>query len=178
MPTKITTEILTAAVLGFEEQKRRIDLQIAEIRQMLDGGTKPTAATPEVPKGKRRKMSTGARKRIGDAQRKRWAESKKQSESPSSQATSEALKPKRKLSRAGRAAIIAATKKRFALKRAEAEKAAPKKIVRKKVVAKNVAVQAPAKATKKAVKKSAAKKPQNAVTKVPAQTVAAEAVAH
>ena len=36
--------------------------------------------------------------------------------------------------------------------------------------------EAPAKATKKAVKKTAAKKSQNAVAKVPAQTVAAEAV--
>ena len=69
---KLTTEILTAAVLGFEEQKRRIDEQIAEIRQMLDGGRTAPAATPEPTKGKRRKMSAAARKRIGDAQRKQW----------------------------------------------------------------------------------------------------------
>jgi hypothetical protein len=96
---------------------------------------------------------------------------------PTSRATPKPSKPKRKLSAAGRKAIIAATKKRWALKRAEAEKAAPKKIARKNVAAKNAAVKAPAKATKKAFKKTAAKKPQNAVAKVPAQTVAAEAVA-
>jgi hypothetical protein len=59
-------------------------------------------------------MSAAARKRIGDAQRKRWAESKKQSESPSERATREALKPKRKLSAAGRKRISEATKRRWA----------------------------------------------------------------
>ena len=117
---KLTPEIITAAILGFEEQKRHIDSQISELQAMLDGGPEPTAATPE---GKRRKMSTAARMRIGDAQRKRWAESKRQSEH--SQATPEPSKPKRKLSAAGRKAIIAATKKRWALKRAEAAKAKP-----------------------------------------------------
>src|ERR1035441_5210823 len=36
MPThKLTAEILNAAIEGFESQKRRIDVQIAELRQML-----------------------------------------------------------------------------------------------------------------------------------------------
>src|SRR5450759_1396639 len=97
MPThKLTAEIINAAILGFEEQKRRIDVQIAELRQMLTGTPTETAATPEAPKGKRRKMSAAARKRIGDAQRKRWAESKKES-APSSPVAPEAPKAKRKL---------------------------------------------------------------------------------
>jgi alkylated DNA repair dioxygenase AlkB len=123
MPThKLTPEIVTAAIVGFEQQKLRIDAQIAELRQMLTGTpTDPTAA-PEAPKGKRR-MSAAARKRIGDAQRKRWAESKKESV-PSSPVAPEAPKPKRKLSAAGKAAIVAALKKRWAAKRAAAEKAA------------------------------------------------------
>ena len=124
MPThKLTPEIITAAILGFEEQKLRIDAQIAELRAMLPGGPTATAATTESPKGKRRKMSAAARKRIGDAQRKRWAESKKES-APSSPVAPEAPKPKRKLSAAGKAAIVAALKKRWAAKRAAAEKAA------------------------------------------------------
>ena len=130
MPTKLNHEIVAAAILGFEEQKRHIDLQISELRPVLFGGSTEPAGTLEGPKGKRRKMSAAARKRIGDAQRKRWAESKKQSEP----ATEAAPKPKRKLSRAGRAAIVAATKKRWALKRAEAAKtnpAASKKTARK-----------------------------------------------
>jgi hypothetical protein len=65
-------------------------------------------------------MSPAARARIAEAQRKRWAASKKPSQ-PSTQAA--APKPKRKLSAAGRRAIIAATKKYWALKRSEAAKA-------------------------------------------------------
>jgi hypothetical protein len=51
MPTqKLTPEIINAAILGFEEQKRHIDTQIAELRAMLDGGTKTAPATePEAP---------------------------------------------------------------------------------------------------------------------------------
>jgi hypothetical protein len=114
MPThKLTPEIITAAIVGFEQQKLRIDAQIAELRQMLTGTLTETAAAPEVPKGKRRKMSAAARKRIGDAQRKRWAESKKESEL-SSPVAPEVLKPKRKLSAAGKRAIVEATKKRWA----------------------------------------------------------------
>src|SRR5665811_15275 len=113
MPThKLTPEIITAAVEGFEQQKLRIDAQIAELRQMLAGTPTDPAATPEGPKGRRRKMSAAARKRIGDAQRKRWAESKVQSEALSPVAP-EAPKPKRKLSAAGKAAIVAALKKRW-----------------------------------------------------------------
>jgi hypothetical protein len=116
MPTKLTTEILTAAIDGLEIQKKRIDAQIAEIRQMLDGGPKPAAAASEPPSRGRRKISKAGRAAIAAAQRKRWAESKKQQVAP------EAPKPKRKLSAAGRRAIIAATKKRWAAKRAEAAK--------------------------------------------------------
>ena len=124
MPThKLTPEIITAAILGFEEQKLRIDAQIAELRQMLAGTPTATAAAPEVPKGKRRKMSAAGRARIAEAQRKRWAEAKKES-APSSPVAPEVPKPKRKLSAAGKAAIVAALKKRWAAKRAAAEKAA------------------------------------------------------
>src|ERR1035437_1491107 len=105
---KLTAEIITAAVEGFEQQKLRIDAQIAELRQMLTGTPTATATTLEAPKGKQR-MSAAARKRIGDAQRKRWAESKK----TSSQVAPKAPKPKRKLSAAGKRAIVEATKKQI-----------------------------------------------------------------
>jgi hypothetical protein len=137
MPTrKFAAEILTAAIEGFEAQKRRIDAQIAELRHMLDGGHSEPAATPAVPKGKRRKMSAAARKRIGDAQRKRWAESK---------GTARPLSPsegpkrkKRKLSAAGKRAIVEATKKRWAAFHAAKEGAAKKtkRKVTKKALAK------------------------------------------
>jgi hypothetical protein len=104
MPAKLTPEIIAAAILGFGAQKQTIDGEIAELKAMLDGGTKPApAAKPEAPKGKRRKMSAAGRKAIAEAQRKRWAASKKAAE-PSAPATS---KPKRKLSKARKAALIA-----------------------------------------------------------------------
>jgi hypothetical protein len=119
MPTKLTHEIITAAILGFEEQKRHIDTKIAELRAVLSGGRSETASSLDAPKRKRRKMSAAARARIAEAQRKRWAASKKMSQ-PSTPAA--APKPKRRLSAAGRRAIIAATKKRWALKRSEAKR--------------------------------------------------------
>jgi hypothetical protein len=142
---KLTIEILVAAMEGFEAQKRRIDERIAEVRRMLEGGLTDRVAAPEAPKGKRRKMSAAARKRVGDAQRKRRAESKGEAESGASPA---GAKPKRKLSAAGRAAIVAALKKRWAAKKAAPVKATPG--VRKKTAAKKVVA---AKATTPAIKR-------------------------
>jgi hypothetical protein len=112
---RLTNEIMSAAILGFEEQKRRIDVQIAEIRTQLGGGSGQPAA-PESIARPRRKMSAAGRRKIAAAQRKRWAEAKAAAQPETTS------KPKRKLSAAGRAAIIAATKKRWAAKRAEAKK--------------------------------------------------------
>ncbi len=121
MPTpKLTDEILTAAILGFEEQKRHIDTRIAELRAMQTGASAGETATPKEPKQRRRKMSAAGRKAIAEAQRKRWAIKK----AADGTAQHQVAKPKRKLSAAGRKAIIAATKKRWALKRAEAAKTA------------------------------------------------------
>jgi hypothetical protein len=120
MPPKLTHEVITAAIEGFEAQKTRIDDKIAELRALLTGGSSKPSDASAPPKRKRRKMSAAGRKAIAEAQRKRWA-SKKAAEAPAPEVAS---KPKRKLSAAGRKAIIAATKKRWALKRAEAAKAA------------------------------------------------------
>jgi hypothetical protein len=35
MPTKLRTEIIAAAINGFEQQKKRLNAQITELRQML-----------------------------------------------------------------------------------------------------------------------------------------------
>lgn len=152
MPTqKLTPEIINAAILGFEQQKRQIDTKIAELRAMLPGGSTQTAATPEPTKRKRRKMSAAGRKAIAEAQRKRWAASKKAAE-PTAPATPKSTKPKRRISKAGRARMIAATKARWARVRAakaQQDKAA-RKAARKKAAAKKVALKAPpAKAAKK-----------------------------
>jgi hypothetical protein len=146
MPTNLKPEIINAAILGFEQQKTRIDDQIAELRTMLDG-TKPTpAATPEATTVKR-KISAAARRRMALGQKARWAKLKGESVSPAPIATPEPPKAKRKLSKAGRAAIVAATKARWDRIRAEAAKAKP-------AVAEKSSVK------KSAAKKAAAKKPQ------------------
>src|ERR1039458_3350402 len=108
MPTpKLTTEIVTAAILGMEAQKEKLDSKIAELRAWLTGGpAKPAAAAEPVTPKIRRKMSAAGRKAIAEAQRKRWAASKKTTE-PSAQEA--APRKKRKLSRAGRAGIADAT---------------------------------------------------------------------
>jgi hypothetical protein len=146
MPQKLTPEIITAAIDGFETQKSRIDAQIAELRAMLPGGRTETAATPEIPTRKRRKLSAAARKRMKEGQQRRWAKIRGESEPASPSDTPEPAKPKRKLSAAGKAAIVAALKKRWA-----AKKAAP--AVAKKATAKKASV----KAAKKTGKKKAAK---------------------
>jgi len=133
MSTKLTPEVIAAAIQGFEAQKQHLDAQITELRAMLNGQQPSAESTPR--KGTRRKMSAAGRKRIAEAQRKRWAAAKGASV-PAAPAT----KPKRKLSAAGRAAIVAALKKRWALKRAASEKpqavaakkAAPKKMGNRK----------------------------------------------
>ena len=118
MPTqKLTPEIITAAVLGFEQQKTHIDAKIAELRALLPGGSAETAATLEVPIRKRKKFSAASRRKMAMAQKARWAKLRGESEPPEPPA-----KPKRQLSKAGRANIVAALKKRWAAKNAKAKR--------------------------------------------------------
>ena len=117
---QLTNEIINAAIFGFEEQKRRLDAQIAELRARLSpgsNGSNGSTRTPERTVRKKRGMSAAGREAIAEAQRKRWAAAKGQSIEPVA-----VKKPKRKLSAAGKAAIVAALKKRWAAKRAEAKK--------------------------------------------------------
>src|SRR5215469_1939131 len=93
--SKLTPEIINAAIAGFEQQKKQIDSSIADLRAVLNNGSAPHATASEAPVRKRRKMSAAARKRIGDATRARWAKYRAGLERPVP-----ARKPKRKLSAA------------------------------------------------------------------------------
>jgi hypothetical protein len=137
MPTKLTPEIITAAIVGFEQQKLRIDAEIAVLRAMLPGGSTERAATPEVPTIKRRKFSAAAPRRMKEAQQRRWAKIRGEYEPPEP-AKVEPSKPKRILSKAGRTAIVAALKKRWAAKKVRAVKASPA-VVKKDAVKKTAA---------------------------------------
>jgi hypothetical protein len=114
MPTrKFTPEIINAAIEGFEFQKRRINSQIAELRQLLDGDRTQADVGADAPAPKR-KISAAARRRMAVAQKARWAKVRAASEP----AASKPATRQRKLSVAGRKAISKAAKKRWALKRA------------------------------------------------------------
>ena len=109
MPTpKLTTEIITAAIQGFESQKKKLEIEIAELKTMLSPGSAEAAATTEPTKRKRRKMSAASRARIADAQKARWQAFHKQQEptAPTKKST-----PKRKLSAAAKAKLVANLKK-------------------------------------------------------------------
>jgi len=69
--SKLTSEIITSAIEGFEEQKRQIDGQGAELRAMLPGGSIGLTAAPEASGRKRREVSAAARKRMKEAQQRR-----------------------------------------------------------------------------------------------------------
>ena len=117
MSAKLTNTIIEAAIDGFEAQKEKIDLQIAELQALLSGSA--VAASTDAPaKVPHRKISAAGRKRMAAAQRKRWAAVKSETTAPE---TKTAM-PKRKISAAGRKAIAEAQKKRWAVKKAAAAK--------------------------------------------------------
>jgi hypothetical protein len=135
MPTKLTFEIITAAILGFEEQKRRIDSQIGELRAVLTGGPTEPSVTPEPTTRKRKRFSAASRRKMAMAQKARWAKLRGESE-PS--APAKAPKAKRRISVEGMKRIIAATKKRWRLQKAAA-KAQSTKAARKSAPVKKAA---------------------------------------
>ncbi len=174
MPTKLTNEIIAAAIEGYEGQRKRIDYQIAELRAMLSGGPATPAATPEAPKRKRRRMRAAGRRAVAEAQRKRWARIRGESEPPAP-ATTEVQKvrrAKRRISEEGMKRIIAATKKRWRLAKAAkarlsaAKKAAP---ATKKVTAKKIATKKSAPMKKTVAKKVTARETAQAPTGTVAQ---------
>jgi hypothetical protein len=173
--TKLTPEIISAAILGFEEQKRHIDSQISGLKAMLSGGPAETAVTPE-PR-KRRKFSAATRRRMREAQQRRFAKLKSESEPLAPAATPESPKPKRRISAEGMKRILAANKKRWArVKAAKAQRAAKKAApARKKAAVKKAEVKAPtAKAVKKAapIKRATAKKTTTALAQTGSEVTA------
>jgi hypothetical protein len=137
MPTqKLTNEIITAAIEGFEAQKKRIDEHIAELRNSLTAGPAAAVAAPRETR-RRGKFSAATRLKMKEAQQRRWARIKGAADP--SMATAAAAKPKRQMSEAGRQAIADAVRRRWAAKKAEnvsAKSAATKQATRKKAAAK------------------------------------------
>jgi hypothetical protein len=103
---KLTADILSAALEGFEAQNERIDARIAEIKQLMDGSGTGLSSDTAPP---RQKVSAASRRRMARAQRLRWKKVKQSAESKP-----EVARPKRKLSAAARKRIAVAQRKRWA----------------------------------------------------------------
>lgn len=158
MPQVLTDEIINAAIEGFESQKKRIDLQIANLKAMLTGrSTEPSTTgvdgSAELPAVQpKRTISAAARRRMALGQKKRWAAIKKAS-------APEPESPKKsRLSPAGRRAIAAAAKKSWALKKA-AEPEKTKSSAAKKTAGTNSSARMRKKAATKYAAKSRAEVP-------------------
>ena len=153
MPKKeLTTEILTAALEGFEAQKKRLEEQIAELKAMLGGVPKKQAAGAGPKKGKRT-LSAAARAAISEAQKRRWAKAKQASGGAAQPAAAVPAK-KRQLSAAGRLAIVEAARRRWA--KAKAAQQAPKPAAASKRTAKKVAKKKAPKLLRRRAAKAAA----------------------
>jgi hypothetical protein len=120
-------DLLSAALLGYEQQRSAIVDKIAELRRQLGrrgaaNGVAIPADAVRVPVRKKRTLSAVARNRIAAAQRKRWAALRKESKP----AASPAAKPK--MSAAAKARIAEAARRRWAAFRAKKAQAgaAPK----------------------------------------------------
>jgi peptidoglycan hydrolase CwlO-like protein len=116
---KLTNTIIEAAIHGFEAQKKNIDAQIAELRGLLTGASQADEAPA---KGKRKKFSAAARKRMQEAQRARWAKIRGES-APAKKAAKPAAKsakPKGGITAAGRKKLSLAMKARWAARKAAA----------------------------------------------------------
>jgi hypothetical protein len=115
------TDSLTGIIDQLEQRKAAIERALSALREVDSGKAaqvKPSVA-PETGTGKR---SAAVRRRMALAQKARWAKMKGEVQ-PSAPPAVEPLKPKRRISPEGMRRIIAATKKRWRLKRAAAKAA-------------------------------------------------------
>ena len=125
MPNRLTTEIITAAIDGYKARMNTMEVRIAELRALLSGGSVETAATSEMPTHKRKRFSAASRRKMALAQKARWA--KIRGESEPAQAATPPTRPKRKLSAAAKAKLVANLKKARAAKAAKAKSGTRKK---------------------------------------------------
>ena len=151
MPSRIDDATLQMALIGYQSELSRIEQKMAEIRSLIGGRVDPVVAKRNTPN---RILSVAARARTAPAQRKRWAAFHKGKKAA---AVPELQKAKRSISEEGLKRIIAATKKRWTVKRAPAAK--PEPVAGKKAAVKKATVKtAPAKAAKKVAAKVAVQK--------------------
>jgi len=117
-------ETLRMALIGYEEERRKIDAKIAELEDRLNGRSVAEGTAAERPK---RKMSRAAKARIAAAQRKRWAQFRQQKTAKKAPA---ARRPAKAVARKSVSAEVR-QKRIEALAKARAAKAAKKSALAK-----------------------------------------------
>jgi hypothetical protein len=110
------------ALVGLNARRDEIIQRMAELQRQLGVRSKGAAASmatqgPTAVNKVKRVMSAAARKRIADAQKLRWAKFRKSAEKPAAAAKKAA--PKRKLSAAAKANLVANLAKARAAKAAK-----------------------------------------------------------
>ena len=120
-PALIDRTTLEMALVGYDQERVKIEAKIADIHTQLGTAT-PALAVTDGAATKKHTRSASVRRRMALAQRKRWAAAKE----------AEQKKPaKRKMSAAARKRIADATRKRWAAfrkaKAAAAKKGKPRK---------------------------------------------------
>jgi hypothetical protein len=111
------TDLLKAALIGYQVQSERLEATIADIQAQLGHrgpGRRPKAETTSIEEAApaKRTMSASARKRIALAQKKRWAAFHEEKGEPGKPKKVKSPK-KRQMSAEGKARIAAATKARW-----------------------------------------------------------------
>ena len=105
--------IIEAAILGFEEQKKRIEAVIQRLKTQLHPTTAQPISKRSLPAKGRRRLSSAGRKAIAEANRKRWAAVRGAKAGPVL-----VVKPKRKLTTTQLKAMRANAMKARAARRA------------------------------------------------------------
>jgi hypothetical protein len=76
MPKTPDTDLLEAALLGYQQKLKETESRIAELRRMLHGTPASTPAAASAPVARKRKLSAKGRANIIAALKKRWAAKK------------------------------------------------------------------------------------------------------
>jgi hypothetical protein len=107
------------ALVGYAAELQKIEGKITAIRKQLGGRVNTTIAATVASNGSgpKRQMSAAARRRIAAAQRKRWRKFRAMQKGKA--ATSKKTAPKRKLSPAAKAKLVANLAKARAAKAAK-----------------------------------------------------------
>lgn len=161
------TDGFTSIISQLERQKTAIDRALVALRGLDGIDARPTspssASTPGSSPRKGMKRSAAVRNRMKEAQQLRWAKTRGESVPPAP-ATPEPPTPKRRISEEGMKRIIAATKKRWGLKRAADAAALKQAKPRKTALKKSAGTAFPARTVKKSapVRKAAVNKSDKA----------------